>query len=145
MARESAEMDIGRVLDSLHDAASKADGPRYFGLFAENAVFIGTDATERWPIAEFQRYAQERFDTGKGWTYTVTERHIEMGPGGRVAWFDEMLDNAKYGVCRGSGVLVRQDGMWRIAQYNLSVPVPNDLMEGVAKQIRAFEAEQKAK
>lgn len=140
-SREAAATDIGRVLDSLHDAASKADGLRYFELFSEDAVFIGTDAGERWPIAEFRTYAMERFNTGKGWTYAVTARHIHVDRRGRIAWFDEMLENVKYGVCRGSGVLVHTPLGWRIAQYNLSVPIPNDLLEGVAEQIRRAAAQ----
>jgi hypothetical protein len=53
-----------------------------------------------------------------------------------------MLVNEKWGVCRGSGVLVRSSsgGEWKIAQYNLSVPIPNDLLPGVAEQIKAFES-----
>ncbi len=31
---------IGHTLDSLHKAASKADGDTYFALFAPDAVFI---------------------------------------------------------------------------------------------------------
>lgn len=60
---------VATVLDQLHDAASKADGDRYFDLFSPNAIFFGTDATERWPIDEFRTYAMKRFETGIGWTY----------------------------------------------------------------------------
>ncbi|MFZ4574192.1 MAG: nuclear transport factor 2 family protein, partial [Phycisphaerales bacterium] len=77
-------------------------------------------------------------DQGKGWTYTPRDRHVTMGVDGTTAWFDEKLDNAKYGECRGSGVLVREAGAWRIAQYNLTVPVPNDMLADVAKQIREY-------
>jgi hypothetical protein len=41
---------VSIVLDALHEAASRADGRTYFELFAHDAVFFGTDATERWPI-----------------------------------------------------------------------------------------------
>lgn len=49
--------------------------------------------------------------------------------------------NEKYGECRGSGVLLREGGEWRIAQYNLTVPIPNDLMGrcGEADQSHAEE------
>jgi hypothetical protein len=33
------------------------------------------------------------------------------------------------GTCRGSGVLVRREGEWKIAHYNLAVTVPNDLID----------------
>src|SRR5262245_39513162 len=94
---------ISACLSTLHDAASKADGDRYFKLFTADAVFLGTDATERWPIDEFKAYAMKRFATGTGWTYTLHEnsRHITIA--NDIAWFDELLDNAKYGHCRGTG------------------------------------------
>lgn len=130
---------IVAVLTDFHDAASKADGPRYFNHLTADAVFIGTDATERWSKAEFQAYANPYFDKGKGWTYTAVtgRRFVTIAPEGNTAWFDEALMNEKYGECRGSGVLQREGGRWKIAQYNLTVPIPNDLMENVAKQIRA--------
>jgi hypothetical protein len=68
-----------------------------------------------------------------------------VSPDGGVAWFDEALENEKYGTCRGTGVLRRIDGQWRIAQYHLTVPVPNDLLERVVKMIKADEAKKKAR
>ena len=43
------------------------------------------------------------------------------------------------GRCRGSGVLVRSDAGWKIAQYNLSVPVPNSMVVTMAAAIQALE------
>jgi len=57
---------------------------------------------------------------------------------GAFAWFDEVLDNEGYGECRGSGVLERRAQRWVVRQYNLTVPVPNDLLRGVVERIRAF-------
>ena len=39
--------DVATVLDDWHQAASVADEARYFGHFAPNGIFMGTDATER--------------------------------------------------------------------------------------------------
>ena len=36
-------------------------------------------------------------------------------------------------------MLGRENGQWRIAQYNLSVPIPNDLMDEFKKRIQDFE------
>jgi hypothetical protein len=131
--------DVAKVLDALHDAASKAQADRYFALFAPDAVFLGTDAGERWTLEQFKGYALPLFAQGKGWTYTPRERHTQVSNDG-WAWFDELLDNAKYGTCRGSGVLRQQaDGAWLIVQYDLSVPIPNDMLPGVAEEIRKFE------
>ena len=128
--------DVETVLNQLHAAAAKADGKTYFSLFAPEAVFLGTDATERWPLEEFRTYAMKRFATGTGWTYSVTTRHVDFSPSSDVAWFDELLDNKKYGTCRGTGVLRRVDGHWKISQYHLTIPIPNDLTPSVAKMIR---------
>jgi len=137
---------LAALLEDFHDAASKADGPRYFGHFAPGGVFLGTDDSERWSVEQFRAYAEPYFSKGQGWTYTSVSRSVVVWAGGQTAWFDEKLDNAKYGRCRGTGVLVRSGpaddrfGGWRIAQYNLTVPIPNDLLDDVARQIRAIQA-----
>ncbi|HVE11764.1 MAG TPA: nuclear transport factor 2 family protein [Elusimicrobiota bacterium] len=128
---------VNMVVDTWHEAASKADEATYFKLFAPDAVFLGTDGTERWPVAEFRKYAHQRFATGKGWTITPKARRVSFSPDGKVAWFDEDVVNAKWGPSRGSGVLVQIDGLWKIAQYNYSVPIPNDLLPKVVDMIRA--------
>ena len=129
---------VWTVLDHLHASAAKADFDGYFALYTPNAIFLGTDGTERWTLAQFKDYTRPRFAEGKGWTYTPRDRFIFFSEDGRTAWFDEMLDNAKYGECRGSGVLVYGiDGQWRIAQYNLSKPIPNDKMEAVVELVGA--------
>jgi hypothetical protein len=135
-AASDARAAVAAVLDALHDAASRADGETYFACFEADAVFLGTDATERWPLAEFRAYAAERFATGTGWTYQVRERHTFLDEARHTAWFDERLDNAKYGECRGTGVLVLREGRWRIAQYNLAIPIPNDIALDMVEMIR---------
>ena len=117
------------VLDALHVRASLADYDGYFALYAQDAVFLGTDASERWPIDEFRRYTKARFDTGIGWTYEPVERHLMRS--GDVIWFDEIVEGEKLGPCRGTGVLVREDGAWKIAHYSLTLLVPNEVVEDV--------------
>jgi ketosteroid isomerase-like protein len=128
---------VGAVLDAFHRAASEADGDRYFGFFAEDAVFLGTDASERWSVEEFQAFAEPYFAAGRGWTYTPQERHVVVSADGATAWFDELLSNDAYGTCRGSGVLLLTGSGWRIAQYNLSIPIPNELAAEVVAIIGA--------
>lgn len=127
---------VGAALDAFHDAASRADGAAYFALLAPDAVFIGTDPAERWTVAEFRAFAEPYFSQGRGWTYVPRDRHVALAADGEVAWFDEMLDNASYGVCRGTGVLVHDGSSWRIAQYHLTIPVPNELSKDVVRMIR---------
>jgi uncharacterized protein YciI len=140
MSPTDSVTEAGLVLDDFHDAAAKADGDRYFGHFTPDGVFIGTDAGERWTVETFRAYAEPHFSKGKGWSYTPRDRHIALSADGGTAWFDEKLDNDKYGEARGSGVLVRTD-RWRIAHYVLSFPVPNDKAADVIALIRGEEKE----
>ncbi len=128
---------IAAVIDDWHDGASRADFGRYFGHMTSTAVFIGTDDTEYWTGAQFKEFAKPYFDQGKGWTYRPHDRHIYVDRAGETAWFDEKLDNEKYGRCRGSGVCVLEQGEWKISHYTLSFPVPNELAEGVVGMIRS--------
>lgn len=129
---------IESVLDDFHAAAAAADWDHYFSLMSSDAVFLGTDAAERWPKAEFMSYADGR----SGWTYYPRERHVDLTPDGNSAWFDELLDSVSYGTSRGTGVLVKTDAGWKIAQYHLTFPVPNPLVGAITDQIKAFEAQQ---
>jgi hypothetical protein len=85
--------------------------------------FIGTDATENWGKPAFQEFAKPYFDKGKAWNFTVLERHIYFDQSKKIAWFDELL-NTQMKICRGSGVLVKIDGKWKIKHYVLSM-IPN--------------------
>ena len=133
--------EIDRVLDDFHAAASAADGERYFGHFSDDAVFLGTDDTERWTVEEFRAYAHPFFAAGHGWTYVSSDRFVMFSADGRLAWFDEKLDNDKYGRTRGSGVLKRTADGWKIAHYNLSFTIPNDLAADAVSLIRAGSAQ----
>ena len=44
----------------------------------------------------------------------------------------------KYGVFRGSGVLVKKNNKWLITQYNLLLPIPNELLIDYSKEIKDF-------
>jgi hypothetical protein len=96
-------------------------------------VFLGTDREEYWPLPEFSAYVKSRFDTGTGWTYQPIERHIHLEGGS--AWFEERLHHARCGETRGTGVLLRTGEGWRIVQYNLALPIPNELFGGIASEI----------
>ncbi|MCL4741071.1 MAG: nuclear transport factor 2 family protein [Phycisphaerales bacterium] len=128
---------IAETLDDFHDAAAKADAARYFGHFTPDAVFLGTDPTERWTVEAFRAWAGPYFERESAWTYHAVERHVSIGACGQVAWFDEVVRNEKYGDLRGTGVLALSEGRWKIAQYNLTFQVPNDvageLLDLVAK------------
>ncbi len=134
-----AQGAVAGVLDAWHAAAAAADEEKYFAAFTPDAVFLGTDATERWTRDEFRKFAHPYFAKGKAWSFKAVSRWISFSPDRRFAWFDEILDTPNLGPCRGSGVLVWSGDTWKIAQYNLSVPIPNDLMDDVKKRIEAYQ------
>lgn len=135
LAYAEDEADVAAILDALHERASRADFAGYFELYDERAVFLGTDRSEYWPLAEFKAYTQARFASGTGWTYVPTERFVHVD--GDAAWFEERLRHARYGETRGTGVLLRRPAGWRIVQYNLTLPVPNELFTEIAADIES--------
>ena len=135
----SDEQNIDLVLNNFHQAAADAQAKPYFNLLSQDAIFFGTDATERWSKEEFKAFVVPYFSQGKGWLYTPVERNITVLKQGQVAFFDEILFSKSYGTCRGSGLLVKTDQGWKISQYNLSIPMPNGLAKALVKQIKTFE------
>jgi SnoaL-like domain len=131
-----AQGTVGTLLDSWHAAAAEANEEKYFSYFTPDAVFLGTDGTERWTRDEFRKWARPQFAKGKAWSFRAVSRWISFSPDRNVAWFDEALDTPNMGPCRGSGVLVRVGDTWKIAQYNLSIPIPNDLTDEFVARIR---------
>lgn len=123
---------INMMLDGWHKAAAEAKYDDYFNSLTEDAIFIGTDATENWSKADFQAFAKPFFDKGKAWDFTALERHIYFDKTRKVAWFDELLDT-QMKICRGSGVLVKIGKEWKIKHYVLSMTVPNDNVNEVVK------------
>jgi hypothetical protein len=142
VSEEADVLEIEQVLDALHAAAAGADGQTYFSLFTPEAVFIGTDVRERWSFPEFRARSEPIFASGRGWIYARRHRNITVAPArcGGVAWFDEVLDSSAYGTSRGTGVLLRTDQGWKVAQYALAHPIPNDVGDEVLSRIKAFEA-----
>jgi hypothetical protein len=133
--------DINALLDAWHRAAAEADEALFFGSMADDAVYLGTDASERWTKDQFEAWSKKHFERESAWSFEPYNRTVYLSADGRFAWFEELL-RTWMGVCRGSGVLVNVDDEpgthsgWRIKHYNLAVTVPNVLIE---KFIAIFE------
>jgi hypothetical protein len=123
---------IALVLNNWHKAAAEANAKNYFGAMTDDAVFIGTDATENWNKKEFEAFSKPFFDKGKAWDFKPLERHIYLSKDKKTAWFDELL-NTWMKVCRGSGVMVKVGNEWKIQHYVLSMTIPNDNTDAVIK------------
>ncbi len=127
---------INKFMDDWHRNASVSNHSAYVGAMAEGAVYIGTDATEYWTTNEFSDWSKPYFDQKKGWNLVKLNRNIYLAENNDIAWFDELL-NTGMGLCRGSGVIRRTNGQWKIYQYVLSPTLPNKLID----QVKALKAE----
>ena len=121
---------ISKTLNDWHKAGAETQFDTYFSLMTDDAIFIGTDATENWNKEAFKTYSKPYFDKGKAWNFTSIERNIFLSEDKKTAWFDELLDT-QMKICRGSGVLKKENGKWKIAHYVLSIAIPNDTSDKV--------------
>lgn len=129
---------INTTLDNWHKAAAKADFKSYFDVLTDDAIYIGTDATENWNKKQFEAFAKPFFDKGRAWNFTALERNIYFSSDKKMVWFDELL-NTQMKICRGSGVMVKEKNVWKIKHYVLSMTVPNENSDEVVKIKSAIE------
>ena len=116
---------VSTLLNNWHKAAAEANFNNYMNIMTDDAIYIGTDATENWNKKDFMAFAKPYFDRGKAWSFKALERHIFFSKDEKTAWFDELLDT-QMKICRGSGILVKVRKTWKIQHYVLSMTVPND-------------------
>ncbi len=131
---KDVETAINKTIDNWHIAAAKAD-TAFFDYFDNNAVYIGTDAGERWTINEFKTFAMPFFKRGKAWDFKPIERHIYFSDDSNLAYFDEKL-NTWMGVCRSTGVVVNKGKAWKIKYYHLSMAIPNEKVKEIIEIIK---------
>jgi hypothetical protein len=143
-SQDKEKEEINVMLDAWHKAAADANQQVYFDGIAENGIYIGTDATEIWTKQEFFEWSKPYFEKGKAWSFKAIKRNIYLSEERSFSWFDELLQFTG-GVFRGSGVLIKKDGEWKLEQYVLSLPVPNEKFKGVMEVINAKEGIKKDK
>ena len=133
----TTEDDERKKIDSLinlwHRAAATADEDAFFGFMTKEAIYIGTDSTERWRRDELREWSKVYFDKNSAWDFTPLSRNITFGSPD-IAWFDELLDTWM-GVCRSTGVLEKIEGEWKLVHYQLSLTLPNDKLDDFRKLI----------
>lgn len=118
----SSQLD--KLIDDWHLAASKADFNAYFSLMDESFVFLGTAPGERWKKEAFSTFCKPHFDKAQAWDFKAKNRIWTFSKNKKIAWFDEDLETWMEG-CRGSGILIKKKGDWKIVYYNLTVLIEN--------------------
>ena len=134
----SIKKTVNEVIDNWHKAAAEANYNTYFNLMTKTGVFIGTDATENWQNNAFRAFSKPYFDKGKAWHFKPLERHIYVSKEKHTVWFDELLDT-QMKICRGSGVLVKENNNWKIAHYVLSIAIPNSQVKTVIDLKKSYD------
>jgi hypothetical protein len=136
------DKEIHAFIDAWHEAAAKADGTLFFGSMADNSIYIGTDAKERWTKTQFESFAKPYFDKGKAWDFKPYDRDLHVTSDKKYVWFSELL-TTWMGTCRGSGILRKTSKGWKIEQYHLSVTVPNEIIKDFISLVDSFEMRDK--
>jgi len=132
-SNSSLKHQLDVMLTNWHQAAAVADAETYFGYLTDDAIYMGTDATEYWTKTEFQKWAEPWFKKKSAWTIYATKRNIFISQDKTYAWFDEVLV-AGFGHARGSGILIKTKDGWKIKHYNLAMTIPNE----VSKEVKAL-------
>ena len=123
-----SQSELDKIVDDWHLAASNAVFEPYFKTMTEDFIFLGTAPGERWTKEQFALFSKPYFDKGKAWDFKASNRTWNYSSNRKTAWFDEDLDTWMRG-CRGSGVLVKKKGEWKIAYYNLTVLIENEKLK----------------
>lgn len=135
MVNDSEKRDsetINLLMNQWHEDAANSNLEAYIGLMDENAIYIGTDASEIWTTSDFYAFCKPYFDKNTTWNFTTLKRDVNIDSQGHTAWFNEVL-NTQMGICRGSGTLLKKGDEWKLQQYVLSVAIPNDDMNKVVE------------
>ena len=117
------ENKLNTLIDDWHLAAAQANFDDYFDPMDESFVFLGTAPDERWEKDAFAAFSKPYFDKGKAWSFIPSNRNWCFAK--NAAWFDEDLDTWMRG-CRGSGILLKKKGKWKLVYYNLTVLIENE-------------------
>jgi len=117
------------AIDALHRASAKADPEAFLALLTTDAVLLGVDGNKRLEGQALHSFVHERFSRGETWKYRSQQREIRLSADGVVAWFNEALEHDQLGHGWGSGVLIKTGAGWKVAQYNFSIVVPNNMTE----------------
>jgi hypothetical protein len=129
-AQSEKDNQIQTLVNNWHHDAAVANADAYFGAMTNDAIFLGTDASERWTRNEFREWSKKYFESKKTWDFKTKERHVYFSSDNKTAWWDEKLDTWM-GVCAGAGVAVLTSEGWKIAHYQLAMMIPNEKVKSV--------------
>ena len=128
MAGTGAQDEIRAVIDQLLEAQNAGDADLVRAMLSQrpDAVHIGTDAEEWWTG---KQVADAVAASPGGDGILASADDIDVHIHGDVAWAEGhgRFTNASGSErpVRMTGVLVREDGQWKVVQSHASIGVPN--------------------
>lgn len=131
---EASVDSLNIFMEEWHLAAHNADAEGFFGRMSEDAIYLGTDASERWLRDELRQWAKKAFEREHAWSFTALERNWKQEDGFWIC--DELLETGM-GICRSTAVLVPENGSWKIQHYQLSLAVPNEKIEAFKALVKS--------
>jgi ketosteroid isomerase-like protein len=131
--------ELSLLIREWYYAASEGKVEEFLEYFSRNedTTYIGTDPNEVWyGYQQIKENIEENFKTYGKWT--VMSKNLLVHRIGDAAYFtDEVELSARFGEssiaddARMSGVLILENGKWKIAQVHFSFGIPNrDLLPG---------------
>lgn len=123
---------MDKRMNKWHNDVAIFDYEAYFGFMSSDFIYLGTDPGERWTKKTFSDFCMPYFERKSTWDFKTNWRNWYFSADENVAWFEESL-STQMEECRGSGVLKKVDGEWKIAHYNLAVVIENEKMKKFIK------------
>ena len=129
---------VNAFVDEWHDDAAHTR-MAYFDKIAKDGIYIGTDRSELWTRDEIKAWSKKYFVAKSAWTFTATRRNVYASADKSLIWFDELLDTQNMGHAMASGVIRKTGTGFEIVHYQLSVAVPNEVVDQVTGIIARHE------
>ena len=129
---ESEKITIDTLLNEWHRDVATFKLKSYFEKMDSSFIFLGTDPKERGSKDEFYSFCKPYFKKKSTWDFKTLWRNIYFSDDGKTAWFEEQLDTWME-ECRGSGVLIKRNGKWKLTHYNLTVLIENEKVKSFIK------------
>ncbi len=125
------------TLNSLVLSQEKGDINLFSKCFDhnKNLTVIGTDYDEYWQNwDDFYKYMQQLIELRKDLKISTKKTVVNIHQSGYVAWYSQLIDTSieSKGEAyllegfRHTGVMVQQNGDWKIVQSHMSVAIEED-------------------
>ena len=123
-----ARSEVAAALEELYRAGAEADLEGYLDRLSEDAVMLGTDVHGRFTRSDIREWLEPYFAAGQRIGSRLLVLRVTEAVDGRFAWFDSLSEKPELCLLRGSGLMRREEGKWRVVHHDLAFLIPNDML-----------------